>query len=95
MKLNAISGNGTRLKDFVDIAFLSGYMTLAEMLGYYEKKYPNINGVMALKSLCYFDDIDFSVPIEYINAAIKWETIKNRIEAMVRKPGHQFSLLGK
>lgn len=32
MKLNAITGSGTRLKDFAGIAYLSGYMPLAEML---------------------------------------------------------------
>lgn len=93
MKLNAISGIGSRLKDFVDIAFLSGYMTLADMLGYYEKKYPNINGVMALKSLCYFDGIDFSIAIEYINPAMNWEILKTRIEEMVRTPGKRFPQL--
>ncbi len=92
MKLNAISGNGTRLKDFVDIAFLSGYMSLSDMIGHYEKKYPNINGVMALKSLCYFDDIDFSVDIEYVNRKKTWAEIKDRITEVVQNPEKQFSL---
>lgn len=30
MKLNAIVGNGTRLKDFIDIAYLSCYLSLDE-----------------------------------------------------------------
>ena len=93
MKLNAITGNGTRLKDFVDIAYLSGYMTLSSMLDHYEKKYPDINGVMAVKSLCYFDDIDFAVDIDYMKAGMNWETIKTRILEMVRQPREQFSLL--
>lgn len=93
MKLTAISGNGSRVKDFVDIAFLSGYMTLSDMLSHYEKKYPNINGVMALKSLCYFDDIDFSVTIEYTNPAINWEMLKARVLKMVRNPEKQFTRL--
>jgi hypothetical protein len=37
MKLNAISGNGTRIKDFIDIAFLSGKLSLNQMLRGYEK----------------------------------------------------------
>lgn len=93
MKLNAITGNGTRLKDFVDIAYLSGYMTLSDMLNYYEKKYPDINGVMALKSLCYFDDIDFSVSIDYTDPKMKWELIKKRILEMVHNPEQLFSQL--
>ena len=32
MKLNAIVGNCTRLKDFVDIAFLSSHLSLLEMI---------------------------------------------------------------
>ena len=93
MKLNAIVGNGTRLKDFVDIAYLSGYMSLSSMLDYYENKYPDINGVMGLKSLCYFDAIDFAVDIDYINKGMNWELIKKRILSMVENPEKQFSRL--
>lgn len=93
MKLNAIAGNGTRLKDFVDIAYLSGYMSLASMLDCYEKKYPDINGVMALKSLCYFNDIDFNVDIQYVSNGMKWEIIKTRILDMVQNPEKQFGLM--
>jgi len=91
MKLNAIVGSGSRLKDFVDIAFLSGYMPLSDMLNYYEQKYPDINGVIALKSLCYFDDIDFSVEIEYVNKQRAWKEIQDRITQMVKDPQKQFS----
>ncbi len=38
MKLNAITGNGSRLKDFIDISFLSAYLTLNEMLNAYQLK---------------------------------------------------------
>lgn len=90
MKLNAIVGSGSRLKDFVDIAYLSGYMSLADMLNYYEQKYPDINGLIALKSLCYFDDIDFSVDIEYVNKALSWESVQQRITEMVQRPERVF-----
>lgn len=93
MKLNAITGSGTRMKDFVDIAFLSGRMTLSFMLDCYEKKYPDINGVMALKSLCYFDDIDFTVGVDYLNKKIAWESLQKRILDMVRQPDRQFAEL--
>ncbi len=39
MKLNAIVSNGTRLKDFIDITYLSCYLSLKEMLDAYETKY--------------------------------------------------------
>lgn len=93
MKLNAISGNGTRLKDFVDIAYLSSFFPLSAMLDFCEKKYPDINGVMALKSLSYFDDIDFSVDINYMDPKITWSKVKQRLLKMVQQPGKQFSLL--
>lgn len=86
MKLNAIVGSGSRLKDFVDVAFLSGYMSLSDMLNYYEQKYPDINGLIALKSLCYFDDIDFSVEIQYAHKPLRWEVIQQRIMQMVQNP---------
>lgn len=40
MKLNAITDNGSRLKDFVDLAFLSSFFTLQQMLDFFEMKYP-------------------------------------------------------
>lgn len=91
MKLNAITGNGSRLKDFVDIAYLSGYMSLSSMLDWYEQKYPDVNGVMALKSLCYFDDIDFTASISYTNKAMSWDLIKKRILDMVQEPERKFT----
>lgn len=90
MKLNAIVGSGSRLKDFVDIAFLSGYMPLSEMLNCYEKKYPDINSLIALKSLCYFDDIDFSVDIEFIGQKRTWKEIESRLIKMVQNSGKIF-----
>ena len=93
MKLNAIAGNGSRLKDFVDIAFLSSCFSLQQMLDFFEEKYPNNNSVIALKSLCYFDDIIFDVDILYQDSPLSWEIIKSRIIAMVQEPQKVFSKL--
>lgn len=90
MKLNAIVGSGARLKDFIDVAFLSTHFSLSEMLDFYEIKYPDINGLMAMKSLCYFEDIDFSVDIEYIGRKRSWEEVKNRLTQMVSGPQKHF-----
>lgn len=65
-------------------------MSLSDMLNYYEQKYPDINGLIALKSLCYFDDIDFSVDIEYVNKALSWESVQQRITQMVQSPERFF-----
>ncbi len=86
MKLNAISGNGTRLKDFVDVAFLGSYFSFSEMINFYAKKYPNSNSIMVVKSLCYFEDIDFDIEIDYINTPLQWQQVVSRLIQMVQQP---------
>jgi len=58
MKVNAITGNGTRAKDFVDIYFLLKEFSFKEILDFYSQKYRQRNSFHAVKSLTYFDDID-------------------------------------
>lgn len=57
MKLNAIAGNGTRSKDFIDIYFILKQFSVKEILCFYKKKYKSRNVLHILKSLNYFDDI--------------------------------------
>ncbi len=57
MKVNAITGNGTRIKDFVDIYFLLKEFSFSEVIGFYKTKYDSRNDFHAIKSLTYFDDI--------------------------------------
>lgn len=57
MKLNAIAGNGTRSKDFVDIYFILKQYSINDILGFYKTKYTSRNQLHAIKSLNYFDDI--------------------------------------
>lgn len=90
MKLNAISGNGTRLKDFIDIAFLSSQITLRQMLTAYEQKY-NSNPVMPLKAIGYFNDIFFNEPILLTEAkTFKWKPIEKRLREMQKSPNKTF-----
>jgi hypothetical protein len=58
MKLNAIAGNGTRSKDFIDIYFILQRYSVEEILDFYEKKYKTRNLFHVVKSLIYFDDIN-------------------------------------
>ncbi len=58
MKLNAIAGNGTRLKDFIDICFILENYTLNDVPGFYRTKYKDRNLLHVVKSLNYFDDIN-------------------------------------
>jgi hypothetical protein len=90
MKLTAVSQNGTRLKDFVDIAFLSSEMSLNDMLNAFSVKYPNTNRISALKGLIYFNDIDFSTRIELIDATYRWKPIESRLLDMERYPDKIF-----
>jgi hypothetical protein len=90
MKLNAISGNGTRLKDFIDVAFLSSKLSFNEMLLAYQDKYRS-NSVIAIKSVVYFDDINFDEPIMMMGEeTLQWKKIERRLTDMVKFPNKVF-----
>lgn len=91
MKLNAITGNGTRLKDFIDIAYLSAYLPLADMLEAYSEKYSSRNPIMVLKALDYHNDIDFKEPIMMLDGEYSWKKIKGRLDQMTLHPQKLFS----
>jgi predicted nucleotidyltransferase component of viral defense system len=90
MKLNAIAGNGTRLKDFIDIAFLSGKLTLQQMLEAYAVKYGMRNPFIPLKALSYFNDINQAEPVNLITGKLQWSIIEKRIKEMINSPGNIF-----
>jgi len=90
MKLNAIVGNGTRIKDYIDIAYLSYKITLNEMLNAYQTKYAS-NGVMVLKAIAYFDDINFDEPISMFDKTnFDWRKIKKHLLLMIKSPDKIF-----
>ena len=93
MKMNAIVGNGTRLKDFTDVAFLSSHICFSDMLDAYCKKYTSVNPVIAAKAITYFDDIDFNVPVELIHGRLQWKKIEKRIHQMLRYPDRIFEII--
>jgi hypothetical protein len=86
MKLNAISGNGTRLKDFIDIAYLSSSLSLTQMINGYEQKYDMRNPTSVVKSLDYHQDINFNEPIELLNTEFSWKEIEIRLRQMTLRP---------
>ena len=90
MKLNAIVCNGTRIKDFIDIAWISTIIPLSEMLKSFEIKYQT-NIFPALKSLLYFEDINFREPIQMTEGKFSWKVIKKRLEMMSKYPERTFS----
>lgn len=80
MKVNAISGNGTRMKDFIDLYFLLKEFTLQQIIEFYKKKYKQRNDFHALKSLTYFEDIDTaSWPRMILERNLTLEKIKTSI----------------
>ena len=84
MKLNAISGSGQRVKDFIDIWFLLSTYSLDSMISYYKEKYTNNNEAVVLKSLVYFDDIDMSDwPVIISEPKLKWKTVATELEKQV------------
>lgn len=91
MKLSAISQNGTRLKDFIDIAFLSCYLSLDNMMNCYERKFPHANPAIPLKAIDYFNDINFNEAINLIHARYSWPSIEKRIRRMQQSPSSCFN----
>jgi hypothetical protein len=81
-KLNAISGNGTRAKDFVDIYFLLKEYSLDEIIGFYKQKYSSRNEFHALKSLGYFEDI---VESDWPNLVLEKDLTLPRIKHVIRQ----------
>ncbi len=93
MKLNAIAGNGTRIKDFIDIAYLSSLLSFADMLHAYEQKY-KANAIIPLKAITFWDDINFSEPIKMLDAKVfQWKKIEKRLLQMQQHPNVIFSAL--
>ena len=91
MKLNSIVGNGTRIKDFIDLAYLSEYYSLRQMLGLFEEKY-NANPVMVLKAITFFDEINYNEPIKMCNSAkLNWKKIAKRLTEMSKYIDKKFS----
>ena len=84
MKLTAISQSGDRLKDFVDVAFMSAKMSFEHMLSAFEKKFPNTSVMSAVRGITYFDDIDFTVEISLTNGNFRWKAIEKRLKEMIK-----------
>ena len=93
MKLNAIAGNGTRIKDFIDMAYLSSVFSLEQMLGFYEQKYHS-NTLMPLKGLIFFDDINKDEPVHMADGKpLQWKRIEKRLLSMDKYPQRVFETL--
>lgn len=83
MKLSALTDNGSRLKDFIDIAFLSTRFSFYAMLKGYERKFPGANVIRPIKAITYFEDIDFEESVAMIIGKYDWRSIEKRLREMV------------
>jgi len=90
MKFNAIEGNATRLKDFIDVAYISSYLSWNDMVKSYMTKYPSRNPFSILKAIAYHNDINFNEPIHLINGNFKWKVIEKRLADMTKFPDKVF-----
>lgn len=93
MKLLSITDNGSRIKDFIDIAYLSSWFSLEEMLQFFIRKITNSNIMMPIKALTYFDDIDFNESIVMLNNDFDWNKIAARLIDMTKEPNRIFEKL--
>ena len=93
MKLNAIASNGTRIKDFVDVAYLSSMFSMRQMLSLYEEKY-HANPLMPLKGIVFFDDINKAAPVKMADGKpLDWKKIEKRLLAMEKSLNKIFESL--
>jgi hypothetical protein len=84
MKLAAIVSRATN-KDYIDLYFILQKTALKELLKKMEKKLPDLDSNLVLKSLVYFTDV-IKEPIKFKNGRnIDFSTIKKFIETEVRK----------
>jgi hypothetical protein len=92
MKVNSVANDGTRIKDFIDLYFLLAEheYNVERLLRNYKAKYSQRNALHALKSLCYFEDIDLNDwPELHKKKELSWheiqEFIGNACEEYIRK----------
>ena len=90
MKIAAITDNGEREKDFVDIAYFSTRYSLSEILNFYQTKYTAVSTIVATKALLYYDDIKKNEPLILTSGEYNWSPIENRLKQMVENPNHVF-----
>lgn len=85
MKINAISNDGTRVKDFIDLFYLLHDFSVDQLLGFYSKKYTLRNSMHALKSMNFFDDVVVEGWPEMVrDKSLTWKRIMKYIDKSCR-----------
>lgn len=83
MKLNAIANRGSK-KDFFDLVRILDDVCLEDCLGLFEKKYPNTDRFVVIRSLAWFEDAERE-PDPIAPGGPSWEEVKRRVSAEVAK----------
>ncbi|MCC8119021.1 MAG: nucleotidyl transferase AbiEii/AbiGii toxin family protein [Bacteroidales bacterium] len=92
MKLNAISHSGERMKDFVDLAYISKYLSLEDMLRCYEERY-NQSSIVPARALTYWEDITPGEKIKSTtNQPINWKEVQKVLIKMTDHPSQLFGM---
>ncbi|MBK8563524.1 MAG: nucleotidyl transferase AbiEii/AbiGii toxin family protein [Saprospiraceae bacterium] len=81
MKLLAIARRGVK-KDFYDFYFLLEQFKMAEIVGFFEEKVPNVDLFHIFKSLIYFGDADVEGDPKMLKK-VSWSTVKKTISKKV------------
>lgn len=90
MKLNAISIDGTRVKDFIDMNYILDRMTLKSAIMCFENKYNLRNSFHAVRSLNYFEEVDLSDWPAMKDKSVTWDKIKKRLDKEVATYSRNF-----
>ncbi|MBU1118554.1 nucleotidyl transferase AbiEii/AbiGii toxin family protein [Patescibacteria group bacterium] len=87
MKLSAITGRSSN-KDYIDLYYILHDIPLEDLLKSAEKKFPEFNENLVLKSLVYFDDI-IDEPVKFQGGM---EIDKNEMQDFLKKKVKEYSL---
>lgn len=89
MKLNAITRDGSRFKDFVDMHVLLAEKPLEVYGAAFENKYDNLSRAIAYYSLTYHKDIELGI-LKFIGKELTLPVIAERLRQAVDNPRHLF-----
>jgi hypothetical protein len=84
MKVNAVVNRAT-LKDYVDLYFILKQKELIEIMDGLKIKMPELDTLLALKSIIYFEDIDANEPIIFKTEKVSLDEIKDCLIVEVKK----------
>jgi Nucleotidyl transferase AbiEii toxin, Type IV TA system len=90
MKLNAVSNDGSRVKDFIDLYYLLDLFEMEAVLSFYQHKYELRSSLNVLKSLNYFNDVNLDEwPVLIADKDLKWKDVKDRIDRSCKQYIHR------